>query len=71
MHLEIVEDLTTEGSLTDLSRFIDRRGTCENLYSDNGTNFVGAISQLKEFYSLLHTESSSNRIQRHAADEGI
>ncbi|GJQ75226.1 hypothetical protein Trydic_g9826 [Trypoxylus dichotomus] len=42
VHIELVGDLTTENFLNALKRFIARRGLCSNIYSDNGTNFVGA-----------------------------
>ena len=48
MHLEAVGDLTSEAFLAAFRRFISRRGRCENVYSDNGTNFVGADRLLKE-----------------------
>lgn len=46
MHLEAVTDLTTEGFLAAFRRFVARRGLCSHVYSDNGTNFVGANRQL-------------------------
>jgi len=56
IHLEIVSDLTSYGFLAALRRFIARRGMPEHVYSDNGTNFVGANNQLKEMYSSLNSQ---------------
>ena len=55
VHIEIVEDLTTESFLAALSRFISRRGVSENIYSDNGTQFKGANNKLEELYKLFQT----------------
>ena len=46
VHLELVFSLTTEAFLAALRRFISRRGRCSQLYSDCGTNFVGASREL-------------------------
>ncbi|XP_058987780.1 uncharacterized protein LOC131806914 isoform X1 [Musca domestica] len=46
VHLEAVSELTTEAFLAALRRFFARRGKSTDLYSDNGTNFVGAARQL-------------------------
>ena len=43
-HLELVEDYTSEAFIAAFSRFTARRGQCKYLYSDKGTNFVGADS---------------------------
>jgi len=48
VHLEVVEDLTSNAFLAALRRFMSRRGRCTKIYSDNGTNFVGAQRQLND-----------------------
>jgi len=48
VHLEVVEDLTSNAFLAALRRFMSRRGRCMEIHSDNGTNFVGAQRQLNE-----------------------
>ncbi|XP_036345797.1 uncharacterized protein LOC118755046 [Rhagoletis pomonella] len=47
IHLEAVLDLTTSSFLAAFRRFVVRRGACTDLYSDCGTNFVGASKELK------------------------
>lgn len=39
-HLEAVSDLTTEASTAALQTFISRRCLPQDLFSDNGSNFV-------------------------------
>ncbi|KAL1448550.1 hypothetical protein WDU94_005484 [Cyamophila willieti] len=53
VHLELVSDLTTSAFLACLDRFVGRRGLPTCIYSDNGTNFHGAASQLAEVQSFL------------------
>lgn len=50
IHIEVVSDLTSRGFLEAFKRFVARRGCCLNLYSDNGTNFVGAAKELKNLF---------------------
>lgn len=46
LHLEIANDLSSNAFIAALRRFIGRRGRCSHLFSDCGTNFVGAYRQL-------------------------
>ncbi|UYV72942.1 hypothetical protein LAZ67_10001239, partial [Cordylochernes scorpioides] len=47
IHLELVTSLSTEAFIQALRRFIARRGRPTVIYSDNGTDFVGANNALK------------------------
>lgn len=48
IHLELVSDLSTAAFLNALKRMCARRGTPRHIYSDNGTNFVGAAKTLEK-----------------------
>ena len=50
IHLELVSNLTSEAFIASLKRFIARKGLIDHLYNDNGSNFVGANSELKESF---------------------
>ena len=52
IHLEISGDLSTDSFILSLHRFICRRGHVKITKSDNGTNFVGAATELKEMLSI-------------------
>jgi Integrase zinc binding domain len=52
-HLEYVTNLSTEDFLAAFTRFSSRRGKVNELYSDNGTNFIGAHNLLKSTYKTL------------------
>ena len=53
VHLELVSDLTTDAFIACLRRFISRRGKPTLIWSDNGTNFVGAANELRELVEFL------------------
>lgn len=54
LHIEItVTDLTKEDVLKALQRFTSRRGTPSTIMSDNGTTYVGANNDLKQFFCKL------------------
>ena len=60
VHIELVEDYSSEAFIAAFHRFTARRGHCKELYSDQGTNFVRADTQLRhmlsesgEFYSQV------------------
>ncbi|XP_045511117.1 uncharacterized protein LOC123706034 [Colias croceus] len=52
VHIEAVSDLTSEGFLAAFKRFVARRGRCIQLWSDNGTNFVGASKELRNLFAI-------------------
>lgn len=50
IHLELVSDLTSASFISAYRRFVGRRGICQNLYSDNVTNFQGADKEVKSMF---------------------
>lgn len=60
VYLDLVSDLTSSAFLASLRRMAARRGAPRHLYSDQGTNFVGANRMLQEEYdTLCHVLSDS------------
>lgn len=53
VHLELVSNYTSEAFLAAFKRFYSRRGLPSNMYSDNGTTFVGAKNELDEDYQII------------------
>jgi hypothetical protein len=51
VHLEVVSDLSTNAFLAVFDRFVTRRGWPTDVYTDCGTNFIGANKQL---HSLIN-----------------
>lgn len=66
VHLELVGDLTSNNYLSALRRFISRRGLPSNIYSDNGTSFVGAYNELSRFL-----KDNCNSLAEAAANERL
>ncbi|XP_053691129.1 uncharacterized protein LOC128739658 [Sabethes cyaneus] len=71
VHIEMVADLTTQGFLAALRRFVARRGKPALIMCDNGTNLVGARRQLDELTALFRNQESQHSISSGAADDGI
>lgn len=65
VHLEVVSDLTTEGFLAAFRRFAARRGYPAHVYSDNGTNFVGANNQLNDLHELFNSQVHKEKVTRY------
>ncbi|CAL8084624.1 unnamed protein product [Orchesella dallaii] len=57
VHIEVVTDLTTEAFIACLRRFTARRGVCSHLYSDCGTNFIGADRELSKQLLIVNRTS--------------
>ncbi|XP_076383878.1 uncharacterized protein LOC143262639 [Megalopta genalis] len=71
VHLELTSDLTTESCLGAFKRFYARRGKATNIYSDNGTNFVGAKNEITEVQRFLSSNEHNSKINRFLSDQGI
>lgn len=66
IHLELIGDLSSNTFLMALRRFISRRGKPVNIYSDNGTSFVGAYNDISKFL-----KNSCNSLTESMANEGV
>ncbi len=54
-----------------MKRFIARRGLPLLIWSDNGTNFVGAARELKELYNLLSTRVFQDSVTDYLSTQNI
>lgn len=71
VHLEAVTDLSTPGFLAAFARFIARRGLPSQVFSDNGTNFVGASREISEVLKWFRDQETQDDLTRHGNDHGI
>ncbi|XP_021943783.2 uncharacterized protein LOC110842357 [Folsomia candida] len=64
VELDIVESLSTEAFLNSLERFLHAHGRPSTIYSDNGTNFVGAINLFKKLdWAKIENQCNVKMIQ--------
>ena len=59
IHIEVAFNLDTDSFILALRTLVARRGNVRSIYSDNGSNFIGAERELKKAYS----EMDDNKIQ--------
>ena len=71
VHLELVSDLSTESFIACLRRFVARRGKPSSMWSDHGTNFVGANRVLKELYAFIRSTKTEEAISDFCSTQGI
>ncbi|XP_033218431.1 uncharacterized protein LOC117173894 [Belonocnema kinseyi] len=71
VHIEVASGLSVEDFLACFRRFISIRGKPQKVYSNNGTNFVGANSELRKIYDLHETKEFQESIQNYAVSERI
>lgn len=71
LHLELVSDLSTDLFLAAFKRFISRRGPVSVIYSDGGTNFIGAKRKLNEIYSHIQSTDFERYLSRHLIEYKI
>ena len=63
VHIEVVSDQTTAALTAALRRFSYHKGLPTHIYTDNGTNFVGARHELHDLYLFLSQESTEAAIK--------
>lgn len=69
IHIEAVSDLSSPAFLAAYRRFTSRRGLPQHLYSDNGTNFVGASRILRK-EAGIHLLQVSEDLVNEVANNG-
>lgn len=71
VHADLTDDQSTESFLLAYTRFVALRGHPRKLWSDRGTNFVGAKPALQQFYKrleCLQTLSMENVAAKHGTE---
>ena len=71
VHIELVTDLTKDSCIAALKRFVARRGLPEKIFSDNGTNFIGARNDIAKVQSLFSKDTNENSIKNYINSRGI
>ena len=71
VHIEPVSDLSTDGFIAALRRFIAHRGKLTVIWSDHGSNLVGAARELKELYQFLNDGKAQDAIMDYCFLQGI
>ena len=61
VHLELAKSLETDDFILALMRFLNRRGHVKELWSDNGSNFVGADREIREYLEKMDQEKLERR----------
>ena len=69
--LELTSDFTTEAFIASLRRFISQRGKPSLIWSDNGSNFMGASRELKELIEFLRNQKTRLTISKFCSVENI
>lgn len=59
LHLELVCSLTTAEFVMAFENFIARRGIPALLYTDNGTNFIGAEKEIKKLNRQMFEQNNA------------
>ncbi|XP_044317435.1 uncharacterized protein LOC123038047 [Drosophila rhopaloa] len=71
IHLELATNLSTDTFLACLRRFMSLRGKCSQIFSDNGTNFVGTKRVLDKIQQHLSSQDHQHTVTQSLANDGI
>ena len=64
VHIEVAHDLTSDSFIQAFTRFVSRRGAPIEVFSDNGTNFRGAETEIKVALSQWNSDRISTCLRR-------
>ena len=64
VHIEVSQDLSTDSFLMAFSRFVSRRGAPIEVYSDNGSNFKGAESEVKKALEMWNQSRVTESLRK-------
>ena len=67
VHIEVSHDLSSDSFIQSFTRFVSRRGPPLEIFSDNGTNFKGAETDIKNALQSWN----QHLIQDHLCKQGI
>lgn len=65
VHLETLNNMDTDSFVNGLRRFVGRRGKVRQLYSDQGTNFIGARN---EFFPAINEDTVKEFLLKNECD---
>ncbi|XP_053691247.1 uncharacterized protein LOC128739769 [Sabethes cyaneus] len=68
IHIEVVYSLSTSSCIMAIRNFINRRGTPQRIYSDRGTNFVGANRELRQLNDALNQQELMKEFARNGIE---
>ena len=68
VHIEKLDDLTTDSFINGLIRFVARRGQVDRVFSDNGTNMVGTHNELTRAFRQLDRHALVREARRRAIE---
>ena len=64
VHLETVHEMSADSFIMAFHRFIGRRGTPKEMFSDNGSNFVAADKELADEIQAINSLKTDNEMLR-------
>lgn len=64
VHLELVQDLTSEACFAAIRRFFAQRGCSIDLHTDNATNFSGEKNEINEIQNFFNSENHMSEIKQ-------
>ena len=71
IHLDVIKALDTQECMKTVGWFFSRRGCPAHKFSDNGTNFIGSLSDLMKLKRILKEKYGFDCLPQAALDLGI